>query len=217
MTLQTTADQTDMAPPTTVTSNTAPPTTVDEVTTTSSVADTRPTTGTTMSKDSGTTTKNQQTGTTKSLDEDITQFITRHQTTTMESTAEEKDVVTAINECYLPIILSAASLATSLVAIITSVLVLALQLQLKKEFQSSKLKAKSVKNELPKMEEFTTHINPTRIFHTYTSPIYNPYFNEDKDDLIIIIQVKLPKLETFVYSTIVLSSLLLLGLWCNVN
>ena len=80
-------------------------------------------------------------------------------------------------------ILSAASLATSLVAILTSGLVLALLLQVKKEVQSIKLKAKSVKNELPKMEEFTTHINPTRTFHTYTSPIYNPYFSEEKDDL----------------------------------
>ena len=76
------------------------------------------------------------------------------------------------------IILSAASLATSLVAII-SVLVLALQL--KKEIHQ--LKLKSIKNKLPKMEEFTTHISPTRTFHTYTSPIYNPYFSEEKDDL----------------------------------
>ena len=77
---------------------------------------------------------------------------------------------------------TAASLATSLVAIITSGLVLALLLQIKKEI--SKLKPKLVKNELPKMEEFTTHVNPTRTFHTYTSPIYNPYFSEEKDDLL---------------------------------
>ena len=32
------------------------------------------------------------------------------------------------------------------------------------------------------MNEFTMHINPARSFHTYTSPIYNPYFSEDKDD-----------------------------------
>ena len=102
----------------------------------------------------------------------------------METTTEGKAVVMVIkSESKLSIILSAASLATSLVAIITSGLVLALLLQVKKEFRSSKLKQKSIKNELPKMEEFTTHINPTRTFHTYTSPIYNPYFSEDKDDL----------------------------------
>ena len=79
----------------------------------------------------------------------------------------------------MTIILSAASLAPSLVSVLISLLVLALQLKK----QGSKLKPKSVKNELPKMGEFTTHINPTRTFHTYTSPIYNPYFSEDKDDI----------------------------------
>ena len=39
------------------------------------------------------------------------------------------------------------------------------------------------KKELPKMDEFTMHINPVRTFHTYTSPIYNPYFSEEKDDM----------------------------------
>ena len=39
------------------------------------------------------------------------------------------------------------------------------------------------KKELPKMNEFMMHINPARTFHTYTSPIYNPYFSEEKDDV----------------------------------
>ena len=32
------------------------------------------------------------------------------------------------------------------------------------------------------MEEFAMYIKPTCIFHTYSSPIYNPYFNDEKDD-----------------------------------
>ena len=97
---------------------------------------------------------------------------------TMETVIEGKVVIQVINEYKLTmvIILSASSLATSLVAILVSMLVLALLLKKEK----SKLKPKSGKKELPKMEEFTTRI---KIFHTYTSPIYNPYFSEEKDDM----------------------------------
>ena len=98
----------------------------------------------------------------------------------METVTEGKVVIQVINESKLTmvIILSASSLAASLMAVLISVLVLASHVQLKKEVSNSK--PKSGKKEHPKMEEFTTRINT---FHTYTSPIYNPYFSEEKDDM----------------------------------
>ena len=109
------------------------------------------------------------------MDDVAHQFTTTSQTTTTKTVTEEKDMKPVVNESKLAIVLSAASLAASLVAVSVSVLVLALQFKR----GNSKSKPKSGKKELPKMEEFTTRVST---FHTYSSPIYNPYFSEEKGD-----------------------------------
>ena len=124
--------------------------------------------------------RNKRALTTDPLNEVVNQFTTISQTTTVQGTVtDDKDVVPVVSDSKLAIILSAASLATSLVTMLSMLL---LVFQLKREIYKLK-SVKSEKKELPKMEEFAMHIKPTHTFHTYTSPIYNPYFNGEKDDM----------------------------------
>ena len=88
----------------------------------------------TTPKDSATTTK-KQTSTTESLDEYVNQFTTMQTSSHNYGNCNVVDL-TASN---LTIILSAASLATSLVAIITSGLVLALLCRSRKNFEVASL------------------------------------------------------------------------------
>jgi hypothetical protein len=114
--------------------------------------------------------------TTEILSEDI------NQSPNVENTAAATDQFPD-DKAYVPIqfadldiiniTLSSTSLLVSLLAIAISIISLC----------KKGPKKEKPKKELPKMNEFTMHINPTRTFHTYTSPIYNPYFSEEKDDM----------------------------------
>jgi hypothetical protein len=117
--------------------------------------------------------------TTQSSVDDIEQFITKDETVTTQTATEGKGVVPIpISESKLALILSAIALGVALIHVLATLISKVLCYTCKKDTKLSKPK----KDEIPKMNEFTMHINPTRTFHTYTSPIYNPYFSEEKDD-----------------------------------
>jgi hypothetical protein len=118
--------------------------------------------------------------TTESSVDGIDQPTTKDETVTvMTPTATEEKCTCVVpdqfSEAKLALILSAISLGIS---IILTLAMLLMSCKCKK----NKKKSKPKKGEIPKMNEFTMHINPARTFHTYTSPIYNPYFSEEKDD-----------------------------------
>ena len=111
------------------------------------------------------TTTNKPTSTTESLGEDIDHFTTRDQTTT-GLVPDKKDDVAVMNvdsELQLTIILSATSLAMSIVLPLATFILVVYLYTHKREAKESK----SAKIELTKTEELTTHINPTRTFNTY--------------------------------------------------
>ena len=121
--------------------------------------------------------------TTESSFDDIDQSTTKDETATTQTAPEEKCtrvVPDPISEfkLTLALILSAIALGVSLIHVLTTLVGKVLCYTCKKDTKKLKLK----KDELSKVNEFTMHINPARTFHTYTSPIYNPYFSEEKDD-----------------------------------
>ena len=183
MSPSTTLAQTDMAP--TSASGMAPMTTVGDASSTTAAGDDTitstdgkvTTTMSTTSKDFISTTSMTIASTTGTLDEDDYQAPTSVQSATTDLIPEDKkytpvaeiDIKMIINITLFYCTYSVPHCSTDMytTAICTR--------------KKGNKKPKS-KNELSKMEEFTTYIGPTRTFYTYTSPIYNPYFSEEKDD-----------------------------------
>ena len=152
-----------------------PSTTAHDTATTSTAKET--TIINTTPKDSipATTTITTVSTTESSVDEPTTE----DKTATTQTVMEEKDVVPVqISESKLALILSAIALGVSLIHLLGTLVSKMLCCACKKDTK----KLKSKKDEVSKMNEFTMQINPARTFHTYTSPIYNPYFSEEKDD-----------------------------------
>ena len=117
--------------------------------------------------------------------DEINQSTTKDETATTQTvTGEEGDIPVPVSESKLQIalILSATALGIPLIHVLAALVRELVCCTRKKD--AKKLKPKG--DEVMKMNEFTMQINPTRTFHTYTSPIYNPYFSEENDDSYVL-------------------------------
>ena len=138
--------------------------------TTPPLTDKAPPTTLVYTRYSNPTTTEKQTSTTELLDKDINQSPTRGHSTTTNSIPDQFNVTIKNAEFNLITIVLAVSLAVSVVAIIFLFLLALMLIKCPN-------KPKSV---IPLTQEFY----PTRSFHAYTSPVYNPaHCSKEKDEL----------------------------------
>ena len=114
--------------------------------------------------------------TTETLDKDDVHTLVTSQTTTTGPTLDDTTVQNAfhVSDSQIAIFLSAASLAVSIVLVIAFIVAVILHAQKK-----ATNKTRELMKEDSKMNNLKS--TPTRSFHTYTSPIFNPYDSEEKN------------------------------------
>ena len=119
--------------------------------------------------------------TTESLDKDNVHTPATSHITTTGPTLNDRDLITIVQNVFhtsdsqVAIIISAASLIMFLVLAIVLVVLIPVVLLCGQKKAAKKIVEKLIK------KDSTVDDLPTRSFHTYNSPIFNPYDKEEKE------------------------------------